>query len=78
MALVVTASPPQRPLVPPNYSRSFLSQSADNPLSVMVELMKECWQESPSARLSALRLKKDLRELENNFRNKSTRNSTSI
>jgi len=36
-------------------------------LSVLVQLMKECWQERPSARLSALRLKKDLRELKQNI-----------
>lgn len=39
---------------------NFLSLCSSQSLSALVKLMKECWYQNPSARLTALRIKKTL------------------
>lgn len=36
-------------------------------LSALAKIMKECWYQSPSARLTALRIKKTLKKLNNSL-----------
>nr|XP_033793249.1 serine/threonine-protein kinase receptor R3-like isoform X3 [Geotrypetes seraphini] len=48
----------QRPRIPNNWH-------SDTILSVLAKIMKECWYQSPSARLTALRIKKTLNKLNN-------------
>ncbi|XP_053154096.1 LOW QUALITY PROTEIN: serine/threonine-protein kinase receptor R3 [Hemicordylus capensis] len=40
---------------------------SDPTLSALAKIMKECWFQSPSARLTALRIKKTLKKLSNSF-----------
>ncbi|XP_066469747.1 serine/threonine-protein kinase receptor R3 [Tiliqua scincoides] len=40
---------------------------SDPTLSALAKIMKECWYQSPSARLTALRIKKTLKKLSNSF-----------
>ncbi|KAJ6658135.1 hypothetical protein lerEdw1_001611 [Lerista edwardsae] len=40
---------------------------SDPALSALAKIMKECWYQSPSARLTALRIKKTLKKLSNSF-----------
>ncbi|NXA26800.1 ACVL1 kinase, partial [Ibidorhyncha struthersii] len=50
----------QTPMVP---NRLF----SDSVLSALAKIMKECWYQSPSARLTALRIKKTLKKLYNSL-----------
>ncbi|XP_054662828.1 serine/threonine-protein kinase receptor R3 isoform X1 [Grus americana] len=50
----------QTPVVP---NRLF----SDSVLSALAKIMKECWYQSPSARLTALRIKKTLKKLNNSL-----------
>ncbi|KAL8163674.1 UNVERIFIED_CONTAM: hypothetical protein K2H54_033039 [Gekko kuhli] len=40
---------------------------SDPTLSALAKIMKECWYQSPSARLTALRIKKTLKKLSDSF-----------
>lgn len=50
----------QRPNVPNTWS-------SDKILSALMKIMRECWYQSPSARLTALRIKKTLNNLKNSL-----------
>jgi len=65
MKAVVVASPIRRPFIPAHYSKQVpcLDLEKANPLLFLSGVIGECWQERPLARLTALRLKKDLRQL---------------
>lgn len=45
----------------------FLSRLAFQTLTAMAKLMKECWYQNPSARLTALRIKKTLTKIDNSL-----------
>ena len=67
MKSVVVAEPIGRPFIPPRYTEGVPCIDLENadPLSFLAGVVRECWQERPLARLTALRLKKDLRQLVN-------------
>lgn len=44
-----------------------LSRLAFQTLTSMAKLMKECWYQNPSARLTALRIKKTLTKIDNSL-----------
>ena len=46
-----------------NSYRALLDLEKANPLLFLTGVVRECWQERPLARLTALRLKKDLKQL---------------
>ncbi|XP_053564002.1 serine/threonine-protein kinase receptor R3 [Bombina bombina] len=50
----------QRPNIPNNWS-------SDTVLSALTKIMRECWFQNPSARLTALRIKKTLNKLKNSM-----------
>ena len=65
MKAVVVADPIRRPFIPPPFASqdTCLDLEKVNPLHFIASIIAECWQERPLARLTALRLKKDLRQL---------------
>lgn len=59
--------PCARPLLPMKPFNFPLFLHLPQVLSALAKIMKECWYQSPSARLTALRIKKTLKKLNNSL-----------